>query len=206
VSPAPTFRGFIAVGWVVYRGRTMIYVVFAHPYPSQSRANRALLDALRDLPRIEVCSLYDRYPDFDIDVVAEQAALARAQLVLWMHPVYWYSVPGLLKHWFDKVFAYGWAYGDGSAALSGKDCLWVASTGGTREAYAATGIHERPFGDFARPIEETARFCRMNWLEPFIVHGAHEIDEAELAAHALRLRERLQAWLAAHDDRAGPSP
>ena len=82
----------------------------------------------------------------------------------------------------------------------------MASTGGTREAYGATGIHERPFDDFARPIEETARFCRMNWLEPFIVHGAHEIGEAELAAHALRLRERLQAWLAAHDEREGSSP
>jgi hypothetical protein len=43
----------------------------------------------------------------------------------------------------------------------------------------------------------------MNWLPPFIVHGAHEIAEAELAAHAARLRERLQAWLAAHDERAG---
>ena len=82
----------------------------------------------------------------------------------------------------------------------------MASTGGTREAYAATGIHERPFGEFSRPIEETARFCRMIWLEPFIVHGAHEIDEVELAAHALRLRERLQAWLAARDERAGSSP
>lgn len=82
----------------------------------------------------------------------------------------------------------------------------MASTGGTREAYAATGIHERPFGEFSRPIEETARFCRMNWLEPFIVHGAHEINEAELAAHAASLRERLQAWLAAHDGRAGLPP
>ena len=81
----------------------MIYIVFAHPYPSQSRANRTPLEALRKLAGVEVCSLYDRYPDFDIDVPAEQAALERAQLVVWMHPVFWYSVPGLLKHWFDTV-------------------------------------------------------------------------------------------------------
>lgn len=188
---------------LVYLERTMIYVVFAHPYPSQSRANRTLLDAVRDLPGLEVCSLYDRYPDFDIDVAAEQAALGRAELVVWMHPVYWYSVPALLKHWFDKVLRHGWAYGDGSAALRGKDCLWVASAGGTPEAYAPSGIHERPFIEFSRPIEETARFCRMNWQTPFIVHGADEIDEAELAANAARLRERLQAWLAAHEAGAG---
>ncbi len=174
----------------------MIYLVFAHPYPSQSRANQMLLDAVRDLPGLEVCALYDRYPDFDIDVGAEQAALMRAGLVVWMHPVYWYSVPGLLKHWFDKVFAYGWAYGDGAAALQGKDCLWVATTGGKAESYSASGIHERPFADFSRPMEETARFCRMNWLEPCIIHGAHDLAETALAAHGQALRERLEAWLA----------
>jgi glutathione-regulated potassium-efflux system ancillary protein KefF len=174
----------------------MIYLVYAHPYPSQSRANRVLLEALRDLPGLEVCSLYDRYPDFDIDIAAEQAALGRAGLVVWMHPVYWYSTPGLLKHWFDKVLSYGWAYGDGAAALQGKDCLWVASTGGKAETYSPSGIHERPFVDFARPIEETARFCRMNWLEPDILHGAHDIDQAALAGHATNLRARLEHWLA----------
>lgn len=182
----------------MYLAKAMIYVVFAHPYPSQSRTNSVLLEAVRDLPGVEVCSLYDRYPDFGIDVAAEQAALARAGLVVWMHPVFWYSVPGLLKHWFDKVLNYGWAYGDGNAALRGKDCLWVASTGGALEAYSAAGIHRRPFEEFARPIEETAVFCGMNWLPPFTIHGAHEINEAELAARASRLRDRLDAWSATH--------
>lgn len=158
---------------------------------------------MRTLPGLEVCSLYDRYPDFDIDVAAEQAALSRAGLVVWMHPVFWYSVPGLLKHWFDKVLSYGWAYGDGGAALRGKDCLWVATTGGAMEAYAAAGIHRRPFVEFTRPVEETALFCGMNWQTPFVLHGAHEIAEPELAARASQLRERLEAWLADHDGAAG---
>ena len=56
----------------------MILIVRAHPYPQRSRAGRALLEAVHDLPDLEVRSLYDLYPDFDIDVAAEQAALARA--------------------------------------------------------------------------------------------------------------------------------
>ena len=176
----------------------MIYIVFAHPYPSQSRANRALLDAVRNLPGVEVRSLYDRYPDFDIDVAGEQAALGRARLIVWMHPVYWYSVPGLLKHWFDKVLTYGWAFGEGGTALRGKDCLWVATAGGSLGAYSAAGMHRRPFADFTRPIEETAVFCGMNWQSPCILHGANEIDGAALAAQALQLRQRLEAWLVAH--------
>ena len=79
----------------------------------------------------------------------------------------------------------------------------MASTGGTRESYAPTGIHERPFSEFSRPIEETARFCQMNWQEPFIVHGAHEIGEAELAARAGQLRGKLQAWLEQRNGKAG---
>ena len=189
--------------FLVYLDKAMIYLVYAHPYPSQSRANRVLLDAVRDLPGIEVCSLYDRYPDFGIDIVAEQAALSRARLVIWMHPVFWYSVPGLLKHWFDKVLSYGWAYGDGGAALRGKDCLWVATTGGKLETYSAEGVHQRPFADFTRPIEETARFCGMNWLEPSILHGAHEMEAPQLAAGGLQLRERLETWLATHGGDAG---
>lgn len=191
---------------MVYLGNAMIYLVLAHPYPSQSRAGKVLLDAVRELPGLEVCSLYDRYPDFDIDVAAEQAALSRADLVVWLHPVFWYSVPALLKHWFDKVLSHGWAYGDGAAALRGKDCLWVATTGGTPQAYSAAGIHERSFADFTPPLEETARFCGMNWLAPFIVHGAHDIDGEELSGQARQLRQRLEAWLVAHAGKAGPPP
>jgi glutathione-regulated potassium-efflux system ancillary protein KefF len=175
----------------------MIYLVFAHPYPSQSRANRVLLDSLDGLSGLAVCSLYDRYPDFDIDIAAEQAALRNAHLIIWMHPVYWYSVPALLKHWFDKVLSYGWAYGDGHAALQGKDCLWVATTGGTEDSYSPEGMHQMPFANYALPIEETARFCGMNWLEPFTVHGAHTSDGTLLASRAQQLRQRLEEWQAA---------
>lgn len=52
--------------------------------------------------------------------------------------------------------------------------------------------------EFSRPVEETALFCGMNWQVPFILHGAHEIDEAGLAAASRQLRERLEGWLAAH--------
>lgn len=181
----------------------MIYIVFAHPYPSQSRANRALLGAINDLPGVEVCSLYDRYSDFDIDVVAEQAALSRAQLIVWMHPLFWYSVPGLMKHWFDKVLTFGWAFGEGGAALRGKDCLWVTTTGGRAETYSAGGIHQRPFAEFAKPVQETASFCGMNWQPPFVLHGAHDIEGKALVAKAQQLRHRLEEWLADHGGGSG---
>ena len=183
----------------------MILIIHAHPYPSRSRATHALLQAAQTLPEVVVHSLYERYPDFDIDVAAEQAALTRAQLTVWLHPLYWYSVPGLMKHYFDKVLALGWAYGGnhekgdgGGRALHGKHCLWAPSTGGDGEAYSATGIHANAFAEFVTPVEMTARFCGMFWQPPFALHGAHVISNDELAAKAEAFKLRLQDWLAVH--------
>ena len=170
----------------------MICLLYAHPYPDRSRANRVLLAAVRDLPELEIRPLYDLYPDFAIDVEAEQAALTRARLIVFQHPFYWYGVPGLLKHWFDKVLSLGWAYGE-CAALRGKTCLWVTTTGAPESGYTESGMHERPFSEFVPPIEQTARFCGMHWAEPRILHGAHRVGPDVLASHADAYREQLLA-------------
>lgn len=169
----------------------MILLIHAHPYPAHSRACKALLDAAREVPGIRVRSLYDLYPDFDIDTPAEQAELREASLIVWLHPIYWYSVPALLKHWFEKVLVHGWAYGPGGTALQGKRVLWVPTTGGDELAYSAAGRHEQPFANFVAPIEETVRYCGMVWEAPFVVHGAHMISSEALAARAQAFKQTL---------------
>jgi NAD(P)H dehydrogenase (quinone) len=47
------------------------------------------------------------------DVAAEQARISRADAIVLVYPVYWWSMPGLLKGWIDRVFTNGWAYDDG---------------------------------------------------------------------------------------------
>ena len=47
---------------------SMICLIYAHPYPDRSRGNRVLLEAVRQLPGLDLRSLYDLYPDFGIDV------------------------------------------------------------------------------------------------------------------------------------------
>src|SRR6185312_3179560 len=113
----------------------MVLVLQAHPYPDRSRANRALAKAIEGLEGLEIRSLYDMYPDYAIDVDSEQAALLRAHTIVWQHPFYWYSAPALMKLWFEKVLAHGWAYGEGGTALHGKRCLWVVTTGAGPQAY-----------------------------------------------------------------------
>ena len=162
-------------------------VIHAHPRPRQSRVTRALLDTLAARPDTAVRSLYERYPDFDIDVASEQEALTHADLLVWVTPVYWYSVPALLKHWFDTVLTHGWAYGHGTQALQGKTAWWVASAGGTTAAYAPGGHHMRPFADYVAPVEHTARYCGMHWLPPFVAHGGQRHTPEQLAAEQAEL-------------------
>ncbi|MBX3611102.1 MAG: NAD(P)H-dependent oxidoreductase [Hydrogenophaga sp.] len=172
-------------------------IIHAHPRPRQSTATRALLDALAARPDTAVRSLYERYPDFDIDVASEQEALTHAQLVIWVAPVYWYSVPALLKHWFELVLAHGWAYGKGGDALQGKTAWWVASAGGMATMYQPGGAHMRPFADFVAPIEHTARYCGMHWLPPYVLHGGHKLAPDQLAAAVAALGAQADRHVAA---------
>ena len=177
-----------------------VLVLVAHPELEQSRANRRMLLAARQLEtvaaprRIEVRDLYALYPDYLIDVAAEQAALAAAKLVVWQHPIHWYGMPPLLKLWLDEVLAFGWAYGPGGTAVRGKD-LWLATTTGGPEASYRPDSYNRYFFDaFLPPYEQTAALCGMRFLPPLLLHGAHKASEAELAAHAERYVEQLARY------------
>ncbi len=50
------------------------------------------------------------------DVLAEQARIDRADALILVYPVYWWSMPALMKGWIDRVFANGWAYDDTSGS------------------------------------------------------------------------------------------
>ena len=147
-----------------------------------------------DPARVLVRDLYALYPDYLIDVAAEQALLVQARLVVWLQPVHWYSMPPLLKLWLDEVLSFGWAYGPGGRALAGKDLWLVASTGGPEDSYHPSGYNRYFFDAFLPPYEQTAALCGMRWLPPLVLHGAHRAGEAELQQHVETLVQRLQTW------------
>jgi glutathione-regulated potassium-efflux system ancillary protein KefF len=176
-----------------------ILLLLAHPDLQHSRVHAALRAALRPEAQRSgahwaLRDLYALYPDFHIDVAAEQAALQHARLVVWLHPLHWYGMPPLLKLWLDDVFAYGWAYGPGGTALAGKDLWLVASTGGTEASYRPQG-HNRFFIDaFWPPYEQTATLAGMRFLPPMVLHGAHHASDDTIAQHVAVLVDRLHSW------------
>ncbi|HEY8099269.1 MAG TPA: NAD(P)H-dependent oxidoreductase [Burkholderiaceae bacterium] len=171
-----------------------ILVIYAHPASHRSRINHLLIEAAKNLPNVQIHDLYETYPDFHIDIPREQELLATADLVIFQHPIQWYSMPSLLKEWVDVVLEHGWAYGPGGTGLHGKDYWLVATTGGTAESYQKTGYHHYPFSAFLPPFEQTARLCGMRWLTPHILHGAHQVDEDAVAKHVASYVERLRTY------------
>lgn len=172
------------------RPRTAL-VLYAHARPHLSRVNRKLAAAASALPDVSVHDLYERYPDFYIDVAAEQARVAAADVIVFLHPIQWYGMPSLLKEWADAVLLPGWAYGEDGHALAGKTYWLVATTGSPADAYSAAGTHGRPFDDYLHPMRQTAQLCGMRWEPPHILHGAHLVDEAALQAHVDAFVQRL---------------
>ena len=173
---------------------TDILVLTAHPQMELSRINRALMEAAAGVSRVEVRDLYALYPDYLIDVAAEQAALQKARLVVWQHPIHWYHMPPLMKLWVDEVLAFGWAYGPEGTALVGKDLWLVASTGGPDDSYQPSSYNRYHFEAFLPPYEQTATLCGMRFLPPMMLHGAHRVGSDELGEHALTLAERLGSY------------
>jgi glutathione-regulated potassium-efflux system ancillary protein KefF len=173
-----------------------ILVLTAHPQMDHSRATRALAEAAArlDPARVQVRDLYALYPDYFIDVAAEQAQLQQAGLVVWLHPIHWYGMTPLLKLWLDEVFSFGWAYGPGGTALEGKDLWLAASTGGPEASYRPDGYNRYFIDAFLHPYEQTAALTHMRWLPPLVLHGAHRASDAEIAAQAALFAQRLAQW------------
>lgn len=118
-----------------------VLIVVAHPSPDSlthaiaAQVARGITDA-GPQHSVEIADLaaegFDpRYTDADlaafrqpgqvsVDVAAEQARVDRADALVLVYPIYWWSFPALLKGWIDRVFTEGWAYDDGPRGLLGR--------------------------------------------------------------------------------------
>lgn len=80
-------------------------------------------------------------------VVAEQERVDRADALVVVYPVYWWSMPSLLKGWFDRVFTRGWAYGGEASEhraknLTGLDVHFFAIVETSPRTYDRRGYRE----------------------------------------------------------------
>lgn len=136
------------------------------------------------------------------DVEEEQRKVLAADAVILLFPLWWFSMPAIMKGWVDRVWAFGLAYGYqgagnayryGEGGFAGKRALLAVSVGGPADDYSPRGING-PLEQLLFPITHgTLFFPGMQVLPPFAVYGTGRIDAkgmAEAAAWRCRV-ERL---------------
>jgi len=177
-----------------------ILILFAHPALERSRVNRQLVREIEGVSGVTFHDLYQLYPDFFIDVQREQELLLQHEIIVWQHPLYWYSVPPLLKQWIDLVLEHGWAYGKTGKALAGKKLFNAVTAGGGKQAYCENGYNRYSIREFMRPFEQTACLCSMQYLPPFVVHGTHRMSFSDIEKARTDYHKLLRLLSEARED------
>jgi NAD(P)H dehydrogenase (quinone) len=145
-------------------------------------------------------ALYGRRVPPPPDVAAEQARIDRAHALVLVYPVYWWSFPGLLKGWIDRVFANGWAYDEAAGGrivkrLNHLPIHLVAIGGADLRTYARHGY----FGAMRTQIDHGifdycgARVLTSELLLDPAQTGARLLDAAGLIGRRLLAEASRQA-------------
>jgi NAD(P)H dehydrogenase (quinone) len=137
------------------------------------------------------------------DVKAEIEKLLWADVLILQFPLWWYTMPAILKGWVDRVYAYGFAYGIGEhsdkrwgdrfgeGTLAGKRAMLIVTTGGWEEHYATRGVNG-PIDDLLFPINHGILYYPgYDVLPPFVVYRVDRFDAASFAGIVERLRARM---------------
>ena len=81
------------------------------------------------------------------EIAREQARVTMADVLVLVFPLWWGAPPAILKGWFERVLAYGFAYVDGArfdtGLFRGRRALLAVTTGGTTARFAPDGVLRR---------------------------------------------------------------
>lgn len=138
------------------------------------------------------------------DVKAEQEKLLRADVLILQFPLWWFTMPAILKGWVDRVYTSGFAHGVGEHSethwgdrygegrLAGKRAMLIVTTGGWESHYAPRGVNG-PIDDILFPINHgVLHYPGYEVLPSFVSYKSDRLDAAGFELAADRLRERLR--------------
>lgn len=139
------------------------------------------------------------------DVAAEQEKLLWADALILQFPLWWFSLPAILKGWVERVYAFGFAYGVGrhegehwgerygEGRLAGRLALLSLTAGGREPHYGERGVNGS-LEDLLFPIHHGILFYPgMGVLPPHVVYQAGRVDDPRWEEIAAGYRARLRA-------------
>ena len=173
-----------------------VLVILAHDDMNISRVNKRFAQELENDSNIEVRDIKALYPDYKIDIAAEQDAIRKADKIVFQFPMFWFNAPSILKEWMDKVYALGFAFdvtkeGYQRRELNGKEFMLAVSMGGAQEAY--DGEKVKSVNECLTPYIYTSKFIGMKVVEPFYIYGAMSrgLDDEKLETAATNFKAAI---------------
>lgn len=185
--------------------RVEVSDLYAMQWKSQVDADDFLLDKRSETLNV-VRSSKEAYESDRLteDVKAEQKKLLRADALIFQFPLWWFSMPAILKGWIDRVYAFGFGYGVGEhsekrwgdrygeGTLKGKRALLIVTTGGWAEHYSERGINGL-IDDILFPINHGVLFYPgFDVLPSFVAYKTMDMDAKRFAEITAPLRIKLE--------------
>jgi NAD(P)H dehydrogenase (quinone) len=132
------------------------------------------------------------------DLRAELDKLVWADLVIFHFPLYWYSMPAIMKGWIDRVLVSGLCYGGlrfyDRGGLRGKQAMLAVTLGGQPHMFSRVGVHGDLHLLLSHILRGTLAYVGFTVLPPFfafhvpyISAAAREETLEEYATHLERL-------------------
>lgn len=137
---------------------------------------------------------------FSPDIAAEIQKVQAADFIIFVAPMWWMSVPAMLKGWFDRVLAMGFAW-DGNkfyenGLLRGKQAMLIIAAGQPREYYQQNGANRASVAQILHPINYgTLGFCGLNVHEPFVALDVLAADQPAREAILKDLSYRVEHFV-----------
>lgn len=137
---------------------------------------------------------------FSPDIVAEIEKVKEADVLLVISPIWWSSVPAILKGWFDRVLVMGVAWDSGkifeNGLLGGKQAMMIVSGASPAQLYTQEGSFKATPTQMLHPINiGTLAFCGYNVHEPFVALGSVSVGSEGRTQMLTDLRYRLEHLL-----------
>ncbi|HCT5553327.1 NAD(P)H-dependent oxidoreductase [Acinetobacter baumannii] len=153
----------------------MALLILAHPYYTQSIANKTIVNELiKTYPDLEVRDIFQLYPDYKIDVSAEQEALLRHDTIILQYPMFWFNMPAILKLWFDEVFTYQFAYGSQGDKLKDKKVI-ISMTVGQKEA-DMVNERENLIDSFLKAVQYSIQYTQMQLSATYLLYDVSPLS------------------------------
>ena len=173
-----------------------IHIIYAHPR-GDSLNHTILETAVKHFQlssHIHISDLYQMYmekhpltkpfgmqksEDDLVKIKKEQQHIATSDLTILQFPMYWFSVPGLMKNYIDQVLESGFAYPGtftSSPLHDGRKILFSVTTQSSHEAFTEEGNN----GDIKNILFHLAtafRFVGYDILKPFVIFAANNMSE-----------------------------